>query len=378
MHYIFYLWMDQFYVSQAPADHKSPIVVTHEGVTVDVNDAAIQAQLELGMKVSAAKSICPKAAFFEMSQLKLETTWWDGVIEYVDGLEPLAPHAAMADFSGHASPFEFAESLCARYPRLCIGIGPNRWMAESALPPRGWREISTQVPLFLATCPISRFSVATIGEKERLYWLGYETVGELQSVGLAQLTKQFDRRGLELHRAARGFGDAKVSASYPPDSVSARQFFSGGLSDRQILENGLVKLSAELGQLLREKDAQAKWVDVIFELDQSPPFTVGRNFSKHLHSPGGLLSGLALMTRELPDGEIVGIRVRLREMHKSSRVQQSLHSINAKTERNSSVVHALSLVKSTFGENVILLGSEIEEPRRKRVLRAWKDATGWA
>jgi len=41
------------------------------------------------------------------------------------------------------------------------------------------------------------------------------------------------------------------------------------------------------------------------------------------------------------------------------------------------VVRAIEHVRQVFGDKSVLRASEVVEPRRVRVLRAWSHATGW-
>ncbi|MEZ0326211.1 MAG: hypothetical protein ACAH95_09910, partial [Fimbriimonas sp.] len=73
---------------------------------------------------------------------------------------------------------------------------------------------------------------------------------------------------------------------------------------------------------------------------------------------------------------VTSLRILLPNLRKANRKQQKLYV--ARTDSSDALKSAVGQVQKVYGGEVIKLGSEISLPRRQRVLRAWKDATGWA
>jgi len=73
----------------------------------------------------------------------------------------------------------------------------------------------------------------------------------------------------------------------------------------------------------------------------------------------------------------MAIRARIENVTESKRVQQELTGRTTSVDRECGVMAAFQHVRTVFGDTAIIAGGEIVEPRRKQVLRVWKDATGW-
>ena len=73
---------------------------------------------------------------------------------------------------------------------------------------------------------------------------------------------------------------------------------------------------------------------------------------------------------------VLGIHISLTDLEKTRYRQQELEGFSLRSKRPE-VASAISYVRTVFGDNSVKLGSQIELPRRVRVLKEWQNATGW-
>jgi hypothetical protein len=85
---------------------------------------------------------------------------------------------------------------------------------------------------------------------------------------------------------------------------------------------------------------------------------------------------MRLLLQEVIETPIVGLRAVLTDLEKTRHRQQELEGLTHRHQRPN-VNSAIGYVKTVFGDQSVKLGSEIELPRRIRVLKEWQNATGW-
>ncbi|MFN3683726.1 MAG: hypothetical protein ACK41F_07285, partial [Fimbriimonadaceae bacterium] len=64
------------------------------------------------------------------------------------------------------------------------------------------------------------------------------------------------------------------------------------------------------------------------------------------------------------------------ELKPSDRRQATLYRVGA-ASRGEQAEPALAPLLAKFGEHAVRSASQLEQPRSKRVLRAWKEGLGW-
>jgi DNA polymerase-4 len=212
--------------------------------------------------------------------------------------------------------------------------------------------------------------------RNRLLSLGYERASELVALPPAAFLKQFGREGLAIYRAIRGQDDTVVAPVWPQGSLSRSLSFDGEVSEEEPIRAGLEKLSQEVGTELLDSDQSGKSIQLSFESEPGIWEKRERTFARPMQSPASVFALARLLLNPWPAQPIVTMRLRLPQLETASRSQSGL-GVMANGERRHELEAVVSRVAGTFGQASVGLARNVEETRRKRLLRVWKDATGW-
>lgn len=130
------------------------------------------------------------------------------------------------------------------------GVAPNKFLAKVASDwnkPDGELVVRPdEVESFVRELPIARIpgvGPVTAGKIRRL---GIETCGELQSMDVVWLVKEFGRFGQRLHEFARGIDPRPVRSHHERKSISVERTFAEDLPDPSAFDAILPGLFAEL------------------------------------------------------------------------------------------------------------------------------------
>jgi len=379
MHYFLHVRMEGFYASRHFSDRV--VAVVRDGVVLDCTDDRVPA----GMLASEARTILEGAQFLpweEEPYRDAQREYLDVCAEFAVAIEPLDQHVVRLDFTGHPQPRPLVDALVARLPGARVGIGPNLEAAAIAC-----READRYQPIVDATrnlanyldgVPIRIVDAFLPETRERLGFLGYERLGELRSLSQTTLRRQFGDEGIAIFRLVRGMGSTEIRSLYPPDSVAERLAFEGAVEDLIGLERGIAELADRLGGRLSAQDSVGKTIELAFEFEDGPPERRRRTFAREIGNAAGARAALALLAAKPPETPAIAIFARMPDLRRSAPKQRTLESRIAREAADDSRDAALERVRATFGDRAIAKAAEVEIPRRRRVLQAWRDATGWA
>lgn len=381
MHYLSWIELLSFYFSVLGVGER-PAVVVREKRVLEANPLARSAGVDRGMSQSEAKAILENGVFHKFDPepfREAQRSWLMLLAEVSDVIEPIEPHIALCDFSQLPNPEDLIAKLRSQLaekglsPR--IGCGSSRWIAELAA--RNGESAVQSTATFLGARPVSDLIAVPEVIRHRLRFLGCKTISDVAMMPRETLREQFGEEGLVIWSLANGGGDAFVSPLFPPESISQRLPFEGAIKDREALFQAVRQLSIQLGELLLARDRMGSKMEVWLEHEEGEPTRRSRTFARRMQSPGSLLPCLALMVQEVPDRPMTAIRVRLSDLKPALRVQRTLEGRSAPEMRDVAVQRAVREVRLTFGDQSVKTASELPVERRIRVLRAWKDATGW-
>lgn len=375
MHYILYLRRLGFYARRFSTS--SPVVIHCEKRVLDANEAALEKKIFRGMSLGEAKAILDGAQWIpwrEDDYREAQDEWLDRCAIYSDSIEPEEQHSAWVDLSPHSDPNELARRLAEALDGPEMGACRSRWMAKLACDVGVG--LSGADGEFLRDVPTRWLTPVDPRHRERLEFLGYRTVGEVARAPLAAMRDHFGDAATMILACAQGGWADPVTPLYPRDSIAARIRFEGEIDDLQTLDCGLQELARLLAERLIPNDLQSK--RLILELDHEVGSThLARNFTKPIAGYASALSALRLMLSPPPQTPIGRLRARLENATKVERIQRELSGRTGEEERSRSASAAFQHVRTVFGDASVQVGGEIAIPRRTRVLRAWKDATGW-
>jgi hypothetical protein len=159
--------------------------------------------------------------------------------------------------------------------------------------------------------------------------------------------------------------------------MGERFTFQGDVDDSLAVDRALQLIAAKLAERLRSEDLQSK--DVLLQVDlEGEVLTARRRFTKAITNYPSAIASLRLLFNSLQVSQGISmIRVRLEKVEPLNRVQKGWHGRIDSSERSRGIASACDQVRSVFGGSAVVTGSEVKVPRRKLVLKAWKDATGW-
>lgn len=356
----------------------SPAVVVRDKVVLDACPVALGAGIRVGMGAGQARAILHELTCFEFSSSLYEEAsacWLNRLCAVSDSVEVVEPHQAFVDLTGHPDPFLTALEVCSSLPFEYRGaVSACRWVAQALAPALGLLN-HPQPFAALSKCGLDKLAPLELSVCERLAFLGYRTIGEIQQLSLATLKSQFGLYGLTIRQATMGMLHEPVVGNYPPCSVSRRLDFDGLCSDSSMVSVGLEKLARELACALSEGDLEAKGLELFVE-GESGERSLRRQFGRALNSSLRLRMALLRLWADMAVAEgVVRLRAVAHEVGAATRRQVCLSGlVSDSSELPSEAVDRLS---RKYGSSVVVAGSSVKVPRRKEVLRVLRATTGW-
>ncbi len=395
---ILYVELLRFYALTAAPE--ASFVIVHQDKRVwDASRDAQKAGIQIGMPLTQARAILPEAKLFVYlpeDYAQAQKHWLDLAVEFSSAIEPAEQHAAFLDFSGHSNQEEIAERFLAELERKLgwkakAALSLTKWVAQLAA--HSQDPIAIQLGLcscevvdnpceYLSTLPTECLLPTAPEHRERLIFLGYRIIGDVAKAPLEVLRGQFGDAGNLILQSAQGRSSDVVIAQYPHCALQRRFRFESPIESLEALDLGLQKICAKLGHALVERDLQGADLWLFVELEEGPIERLERRFAKPAQTATGLLAFAKLVMASWLEARhefspITAIRLILPNLTKANRKQQSFATLISTNERQNRAQAVLQTLKSSLGEQSILTASEVEEPRRKKVLRMWREATGW-
>jgi nucleotidyltransferase/DNA polymerase involved in DNA repair len=385
---ILFLHVDRFYASiHSPS---RPLIVVRNKSVLDLNDLALRSGVVLGMKLAEARSILTKnpmglpTTVVEWKQDDYEPfqeNWLEACVPFSDVIEPIDQHEAYVDLSRHPHPEDLLGSLVnstsSHIPSgasLKFGVGRTKWTAQSAFRCSDWEQLAYFAPnAFLDELPTSMMSPVSLESLRRLEFLGYRTVGEVRRLPIEVLKDQFGTEGLVIHACSRGRGGDSVKPIYPEAMFADRLYFESPVDNLEQIEVALNELSRRLGARMQDRELQCSNLRLMIGFEDHEEVRE-RQFSKPIHSPLGLC--FALKQMGCYDQSVSYLRVQLLELSQADRKQNSLYVM--RSDSRGVLEQSVHQVQKAFGHESVRLAGDIPMSRRQRLLRAWKDVTGWA
>jgi DNA polymerase-4 len=293
---IAHLDMDAFFVSvelqRHPELRGKPVIVAGSSPRAVVTTASYEARrygVASATPAAHAQRLCPQAVRIApdfVAYRSASARIMDILRSHVDQVEVVGLDEAYLDLTGMLAPragmARVASDIREQTGLECsIGIGPNKLIAKLASEcekPRGRVMLTREAAL-------ERFASAPprllpgIGPKtaERLEGLGIKTVRQLGSVRPEELTARFGSAlGRLLHRRARLDDGSPVSAGRAAVSRSTETTFPTDVSDPEVLEDTLRRLSGQLAGILRDRGLRARTVGIKVRLDDFTTITRAR------------------------------------------------------------------------------------------------------
>jgi DNA polymerase-4 len=283
---IFHIDLDAFFVSVEqvlnPELKGKPVIVggdpERRGVVASASYEARPFGIHSGMPSAKARRLCPQAIFIRahFSLYKDASAKFMKILgDFSPTIEPLGFDEAYLDVTGCEEPYgshrQLALAIKERIHKelkitASVGIAACKVVAKIAsdlCKPDGLLEIAPgEEQAFLNPLPIARLPGVGKKTEPALKEMGITTIGELASLPLGTIKRQFGATGAVLHSYARGIDDREVEAPGEAKSISQQFTFARDTLDRNFLEANLHKLCQEVCQDLRSQNKRAKCVAI--------------------------------------------------------------------------------------------------------------------
>jgi hypothetical protein len=276
--------------------------------------------------------------------------------------------------------------------RVVSGCAHVKWLASVALEEGDCGRAYSDPAKFLADLHTMRLAPIPIEHRKRLVLLGYHTAGAVAELPMKVLQAQFGDDAVTIYRCLRGGCSEPVLAAYPQRCLSTRFRFDDPTDSLDAIDNALVRLATYLGKRLMADDLQGCDLQVVAVREEGEQ-RIERRYAKPIQSKASVLFCLRRLVEELASdlsdrsdesdlhseamNRWTAIRVRMPNLAQAKRKQSNLYTWKA-TDQKQAADFAMSQLHKTFGLDSIVLANQVVESRRKRVLKVWKDAIGWA
>ena len=382
-HCIFHIDLDAFFVSVEqvlnPKLKGKPVIVggdpERRGVVASASYEARPFGIHAGMPLSQARRLCPQAILIRanFSRYKDASSKFMKILgDFSPNIEPLGLDEAYLDVTGYEEPYgspqKLARALKERiYEELeltaSVGIGTCKVVAKIAsdlCKPDGVLEI---VPggeqAFFNPLPVARLPGVGKKTEQTLKEMGVTTIGELASLPLDTIKRQFGATGAVVHSYARGIDNRKVEAPGEAKSISQQLTFGRDTLDHNFLEANLHNLCQEVCQELRSQNKRARCVAIRLRYADFKTITrqvilkEASDVTQVVFATAQQLLSKALAKQEKPI-RLIGIRI-------SSLVgeEKQLPMFDSGTEKPEHLDKAIDRIRRKYGSTAIKTGNGI-------------------
>jgi DNA polymerase IV len=241
------------------------------------------------MPLRTARKLCPEAVFLPVDhreysrvskQVKIILKEFSPIMED-GGIDEAYLDITLSEQSSEAIARCIKNKIRSSLGLTCsIGIAPNKLLAKIASDLEKPDGLTILKPADLPLCiwPLPAGKLWGVGPKteEHLERMGIHTVGEITSLGLDVLVREFgDSHGKFLHRASRGIDERPLVTHWVPKSSSRETTFEHDTVNRQIITETLLEQAREVAEEIRKGGLKAKNVTVKVRFNNFETYTRG-------------------------------------------------------------------------------------------------------
>jgi DNA polymerase-4 len=308
MRRILHIDMDAFFSAveqkRRPELAGKPVVVGGEGDPTKrgvVSTASYEARkfgIHSATPLRTAYRLCPHAIFVPVDYEEYSRVS-EEVKAILRGFSPIVEDVgideAFLDLSSNDRPSdEIAREIKKRIKdetglTCSIGIASNKLLAKMASDmqkPDGLTSISEEdIPSRI--WPLSVRKLWGVGPKTEACFKekGIQTVGELASLSLDQLTEEFGQSyGTYLYEASKGIDESPLVTHWEPKSISRETTFQRDVDNWQVLAKTLVELTKEVILNMKEEGYQGRTVTLKIRFNDFKTYTRARTLGQHTGS----------------------------------------------------------------------------------------------
>jgi DNA polymerase-4 len=294
--------LDAFYAScellEDPSLQGKPLLIggspTSRGVVAAASYEARKYGCRSAMPMSRAIKLCPHAVilrprfslYHEYSQQVMDILRRESAL-----VQQMSIDEAYVDLTPVATSMDEAEGLAHRMQgrvRLdlglpcSVGLAPNKMVAKVACEsgkPQGFVVVRHgEEAGFLA--PLDVDAMPGIGPRtaQRLRTAGFETLGQIAQAQQQQIMAVLGPYGAVIQRRALGDDPSPISVERDTKSISAEETFAEDLTDRQALQEEVIRLAQRVAGSLERHELLARTVTL--KLRNADFHTITRSASR--------------------------------------------------------------------------------------------------
>ena len=373
---------DAFYASVEKRDNPAladrPVIVGggRRGVVAAACYVARVYGVRSAMPMFKALEACPDAVVLRPDMAKYAAVAGQ-VRELMRGatplVEPLSIDEAFLDLSGteaihHGSPARTLAGLALEIERtvgigVSIGLSYNKFLAKTASDldkPRGFAAIGrAEARQFLAPCSVGMIYGVGRAFEARLRRDGIATVGDLQQLGEAILTRRYGAIGRRLHWFSHGRDDRRVDPDQQTKSVSSETTFATDSGDPAILAHELWPLCEDVSRRLKKRQLLGQRVTLKLKTAQFRVMTRSRMLSAPTDLAEEIYrAALAMLQREADGQAFRLIGVGAEELHDTDAATQP-DLLDSDARCRADLEGAIDEVRRKLGRNAIVKGRSL-------------------
>jgi nucleotidyltransferase/DNA polymerase involved in DNA repair len=385
--YVGYIHIEGFYAAQERGNGRTGPFAVLDGETVkDADPLARRAGVLPGVKARTARRLCADLAVVPYDPRRYAAAarrWMRFGLRYAPWLEPLAPHEAFLDLTGHPDPESAMHALHGSISEDGIivraALAGNKFLARAitmvpdplggpvAVVPRG-AEAS-----FLAPHPVSVLWPLDPKTLARLERLEYGSVAEVAAASISDLKSQVGKAAPLVHALSRGIYPDPVRPLFPEATIRFHRRFEPGLDTMRDIGHFTEALATRAA--LRLGARCCRILSVTLEVEGGLRLEA-RETRRLLDGKALVAAAARLAERLAPDTPVTGVAVVAAALTDPPPVEGDLFSLDKMRRRR--VLHeTVTCLEERYGRRTVFPLSSVPVPWRERQWAAfWKRHKG--
>lgn len=368
--------MDAFYASVEQRDDPSllgkPVVVggkpNSRGVVSAASYEARKFGIHSAMPMAEAFRRCPQAVYLPVNMKKYHEVSLqirDIFLTYTPEVEPLALDEAFLDVTGSTTLFGSADSIAWTIKQrikqelnltASVGIACNKFLAKLASDlrkPDGFVVVQPdKIQEFLDPLPVERLWGVGDITAQQLHRLHIRTIKDLRQFEEKYLSQLFGVLGTQLYQLAQGIDERPVECNRIAKSIGRETTFDKDVSDLDLLQKALLKLTVDVGKRLRRELLKGKMITLKIRYDDFKTLSRSHTLTEATNMDDVIFKEACKILREVSlirPVRLIGIT--MSNLTDKSESQLSLFS--EQQEGSEALAKAIDLVNDKYGENII-------------------------
>jgi len=371
-----YIHIEGFYAAHEHASgREGPFAIVEEDTIRDADSLARKAGVLPGVNLRMARRLCADLAAVPYQPRRYAAParqWLRLGLRHAPWMEPLAPHEAFLDLTGHPDPEDAMRALRGEIDGDGISVraalAGNKFLARAAaMVPDPLDAHVAVIPrgaeaAFLAPHPVSILWPLDRKTVARLQRLEYGNVAEVAAASTADLKSQLGKVAPLVHSLARGVYPDPVRPLFPEPTIRFHRRFEPGLETMRDIGHFTEALAKRAARRLGARCCRV--LSVTLETDGG--LRLEARETRRLLD-GGALTGTAvrLSQRLSPCAPVTGVAVIAAALTDPPPVEGDLFSLD-KMRRRRALAETVTCLEERYGKRAVFPLSSVPVPWRER------------